>query len=187
MASKQIELALECKRQHDNCLYTSTSLLIWLRYLRTLRVSFVVLPLLFGSVGTWKLLTTSNLESAKLLVSVCSFVAGLFPAVYAGLKFDASLECCKQLAGEFKNLQDRFRQAALISAQKSFAEFDAEFQRLMKRLESARANSYTAPEWCFKKAQSKINAGDYSFDIDADQQQSHITLAASTEEPNTHE
>lgn len=148
-------------------------------------MSFVVLPLFFGSLGTWKLLTTSSLESVKILVSVCSFIAGVLPAVYAGLKFDSNLDCCKQLAGEFKNLQDRFRQAALVSSQKSFAEFDAEFQRLMKRLETARANSYTAPEWCFKRAQAKINAGDYSFDIDADQQQGPFALAASAEESGT--
>jgi len=36
----------------------------------------------------------------------------------------------------------------------------------MKRLDAARSHSYTAPEWCFKRAQRKIKAGDYSFDIE---------------------
>jgi len=166
MASKAKELVLECKREHDNCLYTSTSLFIWLRCLRMLRVLFVILPLFFGSLGTWKLLTTSDLESVKILVSVCSFVAGLLPAIYSGLKFDSSLDTCRQLAGEFKNLQDRFRQIGLVSSQKPFSEFEKDFQGLMKRMETARSHSYTAPEWCFKRAQQKINAGDYAFDVD---------------------
>ena len=99
MASKQKELALECKRQYESCLYTSTSLFIWLRCLRMLRIAFVVLPLTLGSIGTWKLLTTSNLESAKILVSVCSFVAGLLPALYAALKFDTSLDLLQTTRG----------------------------------------------------------------------------------------
>jgi hypothetical protein len=166
MASKQKELALECKRQYESCLYTSTALFIWLRCLRTLRIAFIILPLIFGSLGSWKLLTTSNFESTKILISLCSFFAGLLPTVYAALKFDTSLECCKQLAGEFKNLQDRFRQAALISSGKSFADFEADFQPLVKRLEAARSHSYTAPEWCFKSAQKKIKSGDYTFEVD---------------------
>jgi hypothetical protein len=171
MASKQRELALECKRQYESCLYTSTALFIWLRCLRTVRVAFIILPLVFGSLGTWKLLTTSNLESTKILAAVCSFLAGLLPTVYAALKFDASLECCKQLASEFKNLQDRFRQAALVSSQKPFADFEADFQPLMKQLEAARSHSYTAPEWCFKRAQSKIKAGDYEFEVDVKEEE----------------
>lgn len=39
-----------------------------------------------------------------------------------------------------------------------------EFRRVMKRLEKARQPSYTAPEWCFKKAQRKVQSGDYDPD-----------------------
>ena len=165
MASKQKELALECKRQYENCLYTSTSLFIWLRCLRMVRITFVVLPLMLGSLGTWKVLTTASLESVKILVSLCSFLAGLLPAIYAALKFDTSLDCCRQLAGEFKNLQDRFRQAALISSQKPFTDFEADFQPLMKRLDAARSHSYTARNGASNEHKG-IKAGAYSFDID---------------------
>jgi len=37
---------------------------------------------------------------------------------------------------------------------------------LLIRLEKARSVSYTAPEWCFKRAQKKIKEGDYDFDLD---------------------
>src|ERR1700722_1461337 len=106
MASKQKQLALECKRQVDNCLYTSTSLFIWLRWLRAFDIVLVIVPLILGSLAGWEMLTTSDFPSVKVLASICAFLAGLIPVVYAALKFDDRLETCKKLAGNFKNLQD---------------------------------------------------------------------------------
>jgi len=166
MASKNTELALECKRLSESCLYTSTALFIWLRCLRTTRIVFVVVPLALGSIAGWQLLKESPVQSARLLTSICAFLAGLLPTVYAALKLDDHLKECKHLAGEFKNLQDRFRQAALVSSKKPSSDFEEDFQPLMKRLEEARAGSYTAPEWCFASAQGKIKKGDYDFDVD---------------------
>ena len=166
MASKQFELAMECKRQSESALYTSTALFIWLRFLRWVRVLFVVLPLVLGSLATWKLLTTSDLPSVRTFAVVCAFFAGLLPTIYAALKMDGHLNECRQLAGEFKNLQDRFRMVAQVSSQKSFAEFEAGVEPLMQRLELARSVSFTAPEWCFKRGQAKVKSGDYDFDVD---------------------
>ncbi len=167
MASKGVELALECKRQSESCLYTSTSLFIWLRFLRTMKILFIVCPLVFGSIASWQVLRTSHLPHITGLTSAAAFLAGLLPTIYAALKFGDSLEECKRLAGEFKNLQDRFRQAALVSSRKPFAEFEHDTELLMARLEKARSDSYTAPEWCFRRAQKKIKKGDYDFDIGA--------------------
>jgi hypothetical protein len=36
----------------------------------------------------------------------------------------------------------------------------------MERMEEARRDSLTAPEWCFKQAQKKVQSGDYDFDVD---------------------
>jgi hypothetical protein len=60
--------------------------------------------------------------------------------------------------------KDRFRQCAKVSSLKSFEEFEAEFGTLMAQLENARRPSYTAPEWCFKAAQRKVQGGDYDPD-----------------------
>ena len=166
--SKQHELALECKRQSENCLYTSTSLFIWLRCLRALEIIFIVIPLLMGFLAGWELLTSSNVRWVRVLASICAFLAGLLPVIYAALKFNDRLDRCKELAGEFKNLQDQFRQAGLVSSQKPFSEFESDFKAIMARLEAARSHSYTAPEWCFKKAQKKVKSGDYTFDIDTE-------------------
>jgi hypothetical protein len=166
MASKSTELALECKRLAESCLYTSTSFFIWLRIGRYLRIVFIAAPLILGSLASWKLLTGIDLAGVKVFTAVCSFLAGLLPSIYAVLKFDDHLEESKRLAAEFKNLQDRFRQAALVSSRKTFTDFEADFKPLMDRLEQARSVSLTPPEWCFKLAQMKVKKGDYDFDID---------------------
>ncbi|MBL8208341.1 MAG: hypothetical protein JNM09_29185 [Blastocatellia bacterium] len=166
MTTKNSELALECQRQSENCLYTSTSFFIWLRLLRKVRVFFIVTPLVLGGLASWNLLTKSDVESVKVVTAVCSFLAGLFPTIYAALKFDDQLEKYTRFASEFKNLQDRFRQAALVSSRKPFAEFEKEFKELMVRMEQARSASLTPPEWIFKRAQKKVQSSDYKFDVD---------------------
>jgi hypothetical protein len=166
MDNKTEQLIQECKRQSESCLYTSTSLFIWLRVLRYLKVFFIVTPLIFGSLASGKLLLTVDVQHAKAFVAIFAFFAGLLPSIYAALKYDDRLKECVILSAEFKNLQDRFRQAALVTSHKPFPEFEADFSELTKQLESARKSSFTAPEWCFKMAQRKIKSGSYHFDAD---------------------
>src|SRR5258708_12036538 len=118
MEEKIQQLVQECRRQSEGCLYTSTSLFIWLRTLRYLKVIFIVGPFVLGSLGGGKLLLSVNAESVKTFSAICAFFAGLFPSIYAALKYDDRLKECIVLAAEFKNLQDRFRQAALVASEK---------------------------------------------------------------------
>jgi len=166
MDEKRQQLVQECKRQSESCLYTSTALFIWLRVLRVLKVVFIILPLIFGSLAGGKLLIGINSEGAKLFSAFCAFVAAILPSIYAALKYDDRLKECSLLAAEFKNLQDRFRQASLVASQKPFSEFESHFNELMNRLEQARKPSVTTPEWCFRQAQRKVKGGDYHFDAD---------------------
>lgn len=166
MENKAEQLIQECRRQSEGCLYTSTSLFIWLRILRYLKVVFIVAPLILGSLAGGKLLLSVDAENAKAFSAICAFLAGLLPSIYAALKYDDRLKECISLAAEFKNLQDRFRQAALVASGKSFPEFEAQFNELINRLELARKSSFTAPEWCFRKAQQKVKNGHYDYDVD---------------------
>ena len=111
-------------------------------------------------------MTSFDLPWVRIATAASAFIAGLLPSVYSALKIDEHMEECRHLAGEFKNLQDRFRQAALVSSKKPFSEFEHDVKPLMERLEKARSRSVTAPEWCFTRAKRKIKAGDYTFDID---------------------
>jgi hypothetical protein len=97
---------------------------------------------------------------------VWAFLAGLLPSIYSALKLDDKLRECTNAAAEFKNLQDRFRQAALVAAYKPFAEFETQFDALMSRFEAARKPSITPPERIFRAAQAKVKSGDYTFDVD---------------------
>ena len=166
MASQKAELIQECKRESENCLYTSTALFIWLKFLKIVRMLFITLPLILGGIAGWKVLTSSTNELVTQIVAICAFVAGLLPSIHAAFGLDESIGECSRLGGEFKNLQDRFRQAALISSKKPIEAFENEFQSLMQRLEEARRASITVPEWCFRCAQAKVKSQDYDFDVD---------------------
>jgi hypothetical protein len=157
-------MVAECLIQSGNHVYTSAMFYIWLRTLRKIRTAFIVVPLILGSVATWTLLTQSQSQEVRVAVAVAAFIAGLLPTVYRALKFDDNIKTCETLAAEFKGLQDAFRQCATISSLKPFDEFEADFKATMNRLEAARRPSYTPPEWCFKEAQRKVKAGDYTPD-----------------------
>ena len=144
----------ECKRQEESCLYTSTSLLEWLKRLRVWKALFIVTPIILGGVATWPLL--ANRDEYKWLSGICALVAGFAPALYKALDFDVSLKVIAQHAHEFKIRQDRFRQAWRIGALASFPELKKEFEDLMGRMDTVRAASLTPPERFFKKAKRKI-------------------------------
>ncbi len=155
----------ECKRQEESCLYTSTSLLEWLKRLRVWKALFIITPIVLGGLATWPLL--AHHDEYKWLTGVCALLAGFAPALYKALDFDVSLKVIAKHAHEFKILQDRFRQAWRIAALGSFPEFKKEFDDLMGRMDAARAASLTPPERFFRKAKAKIGAGHYEFEVDA--------------------
>jgi hypothetical protein len=168
MSKKASELVQECRRQSESCLYTATSLFIWLRVLRSIRIAFIVSGLVCGTLASkLALLPNDPAVISTGWIALLAFLAGILPALYSALKFDSCLEQAIRLAAEFKNLQDRFRQTALFGVHQSVVQFETAFNQVMERMEQARRPSYTAPEWCFKIAQKKVQGGDYSFDVDA--------------------
>lgn len=154
----------ECKRQEESCLYTSTSLFEWVKYLRFWKTCFVVAPILLGGLATWPLV--AHRDELKWFTGVCALLAGLAPALYKALDVDVSLKLIAQHAHEFKTLQDRFRQAGRIGALGPFPEFKMEFDDLMGRMDAARAASLTPPDRFFNKAKAKIGDGHYEFAVD---------------------
>jgi hypothetical protein len=162
MTDRTQEIIAECRRQEDSCLYTSVSLFEWLKSLRWWRIWFVILPIVAGSVAA--LLTEA--PDWKWLAAVSSLVAGVTTAVYKALDLDVSVDAISKTAHEFKVLQDRFRQAARITALGDPADLEKRFSELMDRMDAVRSTSLTAPDRFFKKAQSKIQGGDYTFDVD---------------------
>src|SRR5690606_405739 len=84
-------LIAECRRQEESCLYTSTTLYIWLREARLIRRVFVVTPVILGALATWSVLDQPVTEWLKWLTATFALLAGLFPAVYEALKLDTHI------------------------------------------------------------------------------------------------
>ncbi len=156
-------LKSQCAEQRERCLYTSVSLFIWLRCLRYLRIAFVTVPIILGSVAGWDLLQSQD-GAVKTIAAVCAFLAGLAPAIYAALKLDEHLPTVARLAGEYKNLEIIFGDLQQVGSFKAFEEFEAEYKEARNRLEQANGEAYTAPQFCFKQAKKAIQAGHYSFE-----------------------
>jgi hypothetical protein len=53
-------LKAQCKEQWERCLYTSNTLMVWLRALRITRIVFVVIPIVFGALASWEILKGNN-------------------------------------------------------------------------------------------------------------------------------
>lgn len=157
------ELKLECARQVQSCLYTSTSLYIWLRWVRFFRVVFVLAPLLLSGLAA---LGLTKFNFPNYAVVILSFLASFFPALQYALKIETSIEQIAREASRYKALQDRFRQVATISVAQGEDVALREFSAAMDDLNSVRAGSITAPERYFKKAQKKIADGDYDFSVE---------------------
>lgn len=162
MDSRLQEIINECKRQEESCLYTSTALYEWLKSIRFWRFVFIIVPIVTGAFASAKILQKD--PQWEWVTAIAALVAGVFPAIFKSLELDGGIKSLSDSATQFKVLQDRFRQAARIGATKPVDELEVEFKSLMDRMDKARATSITAPERFFKRAQRKIQKGDYTFD-----------------------
>jgi len=154
----------ECKRQEESCLYTSTALFEWLKFIRWWKIVFVIAPIILGALATWPLL--SQTPGLEWFTGACALLAGIAPAVYKALDFDISLDLITKNAHQFKILHDRFRQAWRVTGLGTPDDFKKEFDDLMARMDASRSSSLTVPERFFKKAQAKIQSGHYDFNVD---------------------
>jgi hypothetical protein len=162
MSGPKEELIIECNRQSENCSYTSASFTIWLRFLKVFRTFSMTSPIIFGALATWKVVS----QTSPIWGAIFTLLATVIPPVYRAMKVDASIEEYTTATGEFTNLRDRFRQAALISSHKPFPEFDADAKPLLDRLEKARRRALTPPEWSFWLARRKHRDGHYKHDCE---------------------
>jgi hypothetical protein len=153
----------ECRRQEESCLYTSTTLYIWLRRVRRQKQFFVITPIVIGGIAGLSILKDWGLDWVAAMLAL---IASLFPALGDALKFETSVDEISRLAAEFKALQDRFRRTATITALSDLQAAEDTLSELMDRMDIARSSSITPPESAFKEAQQKIGEGHYNFSVD---------------------
>ena len=106
----------ECKRQEESCKYTSTALFEWTAAVSKMKLLFMIIPIVLGTVAVSPLFVEQWLL-LQAVASISAFLAGLLPLIYIALEFDTKIARIIGDASEYKNLQDRFRQAAAIHSQ----------------------------------------------------------------------
>lgn len=159
----------ECLRQEESCRYTAASLYVWQKHARVWKVAFIVAPIVLGGVAGSQILGLMEGGYGQVIGLFCGLLAGFFPAIYAALDMGMQVKEIGRAAAEFTSLRDRFRQLANVTSLGPFNEFKAASEILMDRKDAVGNNAPAAPEWCFRKAQKKINQGDYTFAVDTAQ------------------
>ncbi|MEZ5997550.1 MAG: hypothetical protein R3B98_02525 [Hyphomonas sp.] len=155
------EILAECERLQENCLYTSTSLFIWLRALRAHRRIFI-----FGQVVFSVAAAGAAVGGQALLAGGFGAVAGLSPMVWDALKMDGDINLVEHHASLFVELRDRFRQVRLIEDARGMKALEQAFEEAKADMAIARKSRVTPPERFYKMAKAKIHAGDYDNAID---------------------
>jgi hypothetical protein len=170
---RRTEIAKECLRQSESCLYTSTMLFCWLRRVRFQRQLFIAIPIILGGIAG-----VSVLKNAwpDWVIAILALAASTFPALADALKIETSVDEISRAAAEYKVLQDRLRIAANITAKQDVDEAQRVLHELMDRMDIVRSTSLTPPEKYFRAAQQKIRQGDYDFAADG------VSAASSAEE-----
>jgi hypothetical protein len=161
---RRAAIIAECRRHEESCLYTSTTLYIWLRRVRLQKQIFVAAPIIIGGIAGIAILKE---WLPDWVMALLAFLASLFPALADGLKIETSVDEITRVAADFKALQDRFRRAANITVLSDIDTAEQALGELMDRMDVARSSSITPPEWAFEEARRKIDAGHYSFAVDA--------------------
>jgi hypothetical protein len=154
------ELIVECQRLEESCNYTAVTFIIWLKWLRVVKTVCSVAPVLFGFLATWKIVE----QGSPVISAMSVLLVTVIPPAYKVSKTDSKIKEYAALVSEFTSLRDRFRQLAMISSKKSFADFEKDVKPIIARLEKARSVVLTPPEICFRLARRKIQAGHYDPD-----------------------
>lgn len=160
---QRAEIVAEALRQMDSCVYTSTSIFMWLRRVRWQHKAIIALPIIFSGLAGLGWLAQ---QIGPLTVAAISFLATLIPALADALEIQTHVNDLKGAAANYKSLQDRFRQLAKIDALGDVDKARVRLAELMDKMDAVRESSITPPERYFTLAQDKIKAGHYDFSID---------------------
>src|SRR3546814_13689673 len=109
LAARRRAIITECRRQEESCLFTSTTLFVWLRGVRWQSRAFVAAPIVLGGLAGLSVLQE---WLPAWSIAIFAFLASLFPALADALKIEISVSEIARLAAAFKLLQDRFRRHA---------------------------------------------------------------------------
>lgn len=156
-----IRLALisVCHDEEENCLYTSATFYIWLRWLKSFRA------LLWAIGGVASLVAASHIleggSDGRIAAAGAALAGVVLPALVRLLRLDAAIRNYGNAAAKLKDLQHEFGLLADVWSLKEFPEFEREARKTLIAMSDARKQSLTPPELCFKLARRKIKSGNY--------------------------
>lgn len=162
LAAAKAALVRECAEQSRNSIYTSTQFYICLKWLKGVRAALWVIAAASGTGAASTAL--SQHDDLELLVAALSLLAVVVPGAIKALKLDDTIAAYEAAAAKFKVAEGELRRAADVWSNKPYDEFEDEARKALASLDSARAASLTPPEWFFRKAQRKVQSGDYDPD-----------------------
>ncbi len=158
MSDQDSAIKHECKIQSESCQFTATALYEWLGRARLYNMGWNGLPIAFGAVASFGLLQNAYPEIASFF----ALIAGLLPSIYEKLQIQAHTDEILTQAGQYKNLENRFNQAAAITALDANPDaLKTEFSALMRQVEDLRSRPLIIPEKYFQAARTKIKDGRY--------------------------
>jgi len=160
---RRCEIRAEALRQEENCLYTSTAIYGWLGTVKFQHGLVVLAPILLTAIAGFSYV--KDLAPAWA-VALAALLSTLIPSLAKALDFETHVKELKDAASEYKSLQDRFRQLALILVHGDVEPAEARLSELMDRLDSVRGKSIVVPQRYFFAAQTKIKSGDYDYSVD---------------------
>ena len=127
------EIIKACKREGENCLYTSTIFLLWLSVLRRLKAFFITVPLLLGGFTGVDILSNSKDTVSLYFLWIFALLASVIPSIYSALKIETRIEELDKVAGQYKILEGKFRR--LINIESKNGKLKEEFDRIILELE----------------------------------------------------
>ncbi len=155
-------LKLECAQQARNALYTSTTFFIWLRLLKWFRGGLWISAAIASTAAASTVLTKQ--PGLEILIAMLALLGVILPGIVKAMKLDETIEAYEAAAAAFKKAEGDLRRAAEGWGHKPYEEFEPEARAALVALEDARKPSLTPPEWCFRRAQRKVQSGDYDPD-----------------------
>jgi hypothetical protein len=156
-------LIAECRDEEGNCLYTSTTFFIWLRWIKFFRGVLWAIGAI-GSVIAASHILKGDADQYRIVIAGAALAGVVCPALIRTLRLDASILEYSSAAAKFKNLQAEFRRLSQIWSLKDYGEFERDAKKSFAALSEVRQGSLTPPEVCFLLARWKIKKGHYTPD-----------------------
>lgn len=142
-----------------NALWNYVTLIVWLRWLRRMRVVGSILPIVFGGLGSWHILSTNS--GPSLVAAVFSLLAGLLPLLYYAAGVDEQIASAERIAGGYRRIEAKLRALVFGYGMLSSAERRQTYDMTFAEYLELKSIAHTAPRLAFAEAERLIANKDY--------------------------